>query len=95
MLSKVHRNKDGSITLKLADFGLAMEVKELIYTVCGTPTYVAPEILTEIGGSLSSVFLFYTHQLYQHYKKSILPHHCRVGYLPFGMKISKKKKNST
>ena len=46
---QVHRNKDGSITLKLADFGLAMEVKELIYTVCGTPTYVAPEILTEIG----------------------------------------------
>ncbi|GFS20013.1 serine/threonine-protein kinase DCLK3 [Elysia marginata] len=48
----VHRNKDGSITLKLADFGLAMEVKELIYTVCGTPTYVAPEILTEIGYGL-------------------------------------------
>ncbi|XP_059167163.1 serine/threonine-protein kinase DCLK3-like isoform X2 [Physella acuta] len=48
----VHRNKDGTITLKLADFGLAMEVKELIYTVCGTPTYVAPEILTEIGYSL-------------------------------------------
>lgn len=45
----MHRNKDGTITLKLADFGLAMEVKELIYTVCGTPTYVAPEILTEIG----------------------------------------------
>ncbi|RUS90298.1 hypothetical protein EGW08_001896, partial [Elysia chlorotica] len=48
----VHRNKDGSITLKLADFGLAMEVKELIYTVCGTPTYVAPEILTEVGYGL-------------------------------------------
>ncbi|KAK7482095.1 hypothetical protein BaRGS_00026679 [Batillaria attramentaria] len=48
----VHRNKDGTITLKLADFGLAMEVKENIYTVCGTPTYVAPEILTEIGYGL-------------------------------------------
>jgi len=46
---QVHRNKDTSITLKLADFGLAMEVKESIFTVCGTPTYVAPEILTEIG----------------------------------------------
>lgn len=48
----VHRNKDGTISIKLADFGLAMEVKEDIYTVCGTPTYVAPEILSEIGYGL-------------------------------------------
>ncbi|ESO87761.1 hypothetical protein LOTGIDRAFT_194203, partial [Lottia gigantea] len=48
----VHRNKDGTVSLKLADFGLAMEVNDLIYTVCGTPTYVAPEILSEIGYSL-------------------------------------------
>ncbi|CAG5123047.1 unnamed protein product [Candidula unifasciata] len=48
----VHRNKDGSVTLKLADFGLAMEVKGLIYAVCGTPTYVAPEILSETGYGL-------------------------------------------
>ena len=47
---QVSRNKDGSMTLKLADFGLAMEVTEPIYTVCGTPTYVAPEILAETGG---------------------------------------------
>ena len=46
---QVHRNKDMTISLKLADFGLAMDVKEQIYTVCGTPTYVAPEILSEIG----------------------------------------------
>ena len=38
-----------TISLKLADFGLAMDVREAIYTVCGTPTYVAPEILSEIG----------------------------------------------
>ncbi|CAG5129193.1 unnamed protein product, partial [Candidula unifasciata] len=48
----VHRGKDGRITLKLADFGLAMEVKQLIYTVCGTPTYVAPEILSDTGYGL-------------------------------------------
>ncbi|XP_053408766.1 serine/threonine-protein kinase DCLK3-like isoform X4 [Mercenaria mercenaria] len=48
----VHRNKDMTISLKLADFGLAMDVKEAIYTVCGTPTYVAPEILSEIGYGL-------------------------------------------
>ncbi|BFZ06297.1 hypothetical protein BsWGS_09336 [Bradybaena similaris] len=48
----VHRHKNGSVTLKLGDFGLAMEVKQLIYTVCGTPTYVAPEILSGTGYSL-------------------------------------------
>ncbi len=46
------RRKDDKITIKLADFGLAMEVKHSIYTVCGTPTYVAPEILSEIGYGL-------------------------------------------
>lgn len=37
--------------IKLADFGLAAEIlpNELLFTVCGTPTYVAPEILLEIG----------------------------------------------
>lgn len=48
----VMRKKDDRISIKLADFGLAMEVKDLIYTVCGTPTYVAPEILSEVGYGL-------------------------------------------
>lgn len=38
--------------LKLADFGLACEVIEPLYAVCGTPTYVAPEILMEAGYGL-------------------------------------------
>ncbi|XP_056640231.1 serine/threonine-protein kinase GL21140 [Diorhabda sublineata] len=38
--------------LKLGDFGLACEVTRPLYTVCGTPTYVAPEILTESGYGL-------------------------------------------
>lgn len=38
--------------LKLGDFGLATEVEEPLYTVCGTPTYVAPEILAEGGYGL-------------------------------------------
>jgi doublecortin-like kinase 1/2 len=36
-------------SLKLADFGLAVTVREPLFTVCGTPTYVAPEILAETG----------------------------------------------
>lgn len=39
-------------SLKLGDFGLAVEVTEPLYTVCGTPTYVAPEILNESGYGL-------------------------------------------
>ncbi|KAH8354603.1 serine/threonine-protein kinase GA29083 isoform X2 [Drosophila kikkawai] len=40
------------VELKLADFGLACEVTEPLYAVCGTPTYVAPEILLEVGYGL-------------------------------------------
>lgn len=35
--------------LKLGDFGLAVQLTEPLYTICGTPTYVAPEILAEHG----------------------------------------------
>uniref|UniRef100_A0A914Z6W7 non-specific serine/threonine protein kinase n=1 Tax=Panagrolaimus superbus TaxID=310955 RepID=A0A914Z6W7_9BILA len=42
---------NGLPALKLADFGLAsvLEGENLLYDVCGTPTYVAPEILAEFG----------------------------------------------
>ena len=39
----------GKKSLKLGDFGLAQIVSEPLFTVCGTPTYVAPEILAETG----------------------------------------------
>ena len=34
-----------------------MEVEKPIFTVCGTPTYVAPEILSEIGQNSAIFFL--------------------------------------
>ncbi|XP_056139773.1 serine/threonine-protein kinase DCLK1-like isoform X1 [Lampris incognitus] len=48
----VYEHPDGSKSLKLGDFGLATVVNGLLYTVCGTPTYVAPEIIAETGYGL-------------------------------------------
>ncbi|XP_031440954.1 serine/threonine-protein kinase DCLK2-like isoform X2 [Clupea harengus] len=43
---------DGTKSLKLGDFGLATVVDKPLHTVCGTPTYVAPEIIAETGYGL-------------------------------------------
>lgn len=49
----VELDAHGYVTeLKLADFGLACEVTSPLSAVCGTPTYVAPEILMETGYGL-------------------------------------------
>ncbi|XP_030217849.1 serine/threonine-protein kinase DCLK1 isoform X2 [Gadus morhua] len=48
----VYEHADGSKSLKLGDFGLATVVEGPLYTVCGTPTYVAPEIIAETGYGL-------------------------------------------
>ena len=48
LLVSYYNNK---VTLKLADFGLAVEIQpgEKLYMVCGTPIYVAPEMIAETG----------------------------------------------
>lgn len=48
-ITQVYEHHDGSKSLKLGDFGLATVVNGPLYTVCGTPTYVAPEIVAETG----------------------------------------------
>uniref|UniRef100_A0A3Q2CVE9 Doublecortin-like kinase 1b n=1 Tax=Cyprinodon variegatus TaxID=28743 RepID=A0A3Q2CVE9_CYPVA len=48
----VYEHSDGSKSLKLGDFGLATVVSGPLYAVCGTPTYVAPEIIAETGYGL-------------------------------------------
>lgn len=45
----MYEHADGTKSLKLGDFGLATVVDGPLYTVCGTPTYVAPEIIAETG----------------------------------------------
>ncbi|XP_033100174.1 serine/threonine-protein kinase DCLK1-like [Anneissia japonica] len=45
----VCEHRDGTKSLKLGDFGLATFVMKPLTTVCGTPTYVAPEIILETG----------------------------------------------
>ena len=35
--------------LKLIDFGFAKVIKKRTYTICGTPEYIAPEILLNQG----------------------------------------------
>lgn len=45
----VTQHADNTKSLKLGDFGLATYCDETLFTVCGTPTYVAPEILSEVG----------------------------------------------
>lgn len=45
----VYEHQDGTKSLKLGDFGLATTVNGPLFAVCGTPTYLAPEIIAEKG----------------------------------------------
>lgn len=56
-LFQVCEYPDGTKSLKLGDFGLATVVEGPLYTVCGTPTYVAPEIIAETGYAFYGVGL--------------------------------------
>uniref|UniRef100_A0A1I8FBR4 Protein kinase domain-containing protein n=1 Tax=Macrostomum lignano TaxID=282301 RepID=A0A1I8FBR4_9PLAT len=59
-------SKTTKISFKLGDFGPGNGVEEAIFTVCGTPTYVAPEILSETGEPMTGAapFLLILNQAY-------------------------------
>ena len=46
----LYTTPDPDATVKISDFGVAKVISdELMLTACGTPGYVAPEILTGVG----------------------------------------------
>lgn len=59
--------------IKLADFGFAKIVKERTYTICGTPDYIAPEILLSKGHNYAADW----------WSLGILLYELIVGYTPF------------
>uniref|UniRef100_A0AC34Q2M4 Protein kinase domain-containing protein n=1 Tax=Panagrolaimus sp. JU765 TaxID=591449 RepID=A0AC34Q2M4_9BILA len=59
--------------VKLTDFGLACTVTGPLYRICGTPTYVAPEILLKEGYGLEVDI----------WSMGILLHIMLVGFAPF------------
>ena len=44
---------DGKGYLKVVDFGFAKEITDRTWTLCGTPEYLAPEIITNKGHNLA------------------------------------------
>ena len=70
-------NKNGY--LKFIDFGLSKELKNknLTYTICGTPHYLAPEVIMGKGYSFSS----------DYWSVGITMFEIFYGYVPFGQSV--------
>lgn len=70
----INENEDGSIGLKLIDFGFATfldPLNDVFGSSCGTPDYIAPELLLEDPHSFVSVFLCGSNKKYIEKKKKL------------------------
>ena len=54
--------------LKLTDFGFAKVVEGRTYTLCGTPEYLAPEILLNKGCVFLLLFIFLSYIFFFFFK---------------------------
>ena len=56
---------DGQGNVKIGDFGVSRRVDqdELLFEQCGTPAYIAPEIVQEINPERLSYIIAYNYEL--------------------------------
>ena len=52
----LNSKEDGVLDVRIADFGLAAELNEdeILHKKCGTPSYIAPEVLSGSGYSFQA-----------------------------------------
>ncbi|KAF7636586.1 hypothetical protein Mgra_00003981 [Meloidogyne graminicola] len=77
-LPSINNSFERRLMIKLADFGLACQLEsadQLLILLCGTPTYVAPEVLAEFGYSFKA----------DCWSVGIILYCLLCGYPPFGV----------